>query len=287
MKRQVLLSLLLLTFVAFWPGSSVVQAGEVIDGYVNAGKYGEVINCAFLNTITLDGKLNDFAWQFAPWQIIGAKDATVPASNDKDASVKFATIADDKFIYVAAEITDEEIQKGGDTACNVWKDDSIEIYIDGENDKAQSYDQNDAQITVGADVIGVKPEVKVLKDLLGGCVGITQGPSTETIATGEVTKEGWNVEIAIPLNNSGWNIKPKDGLTIGFNVQYNDDDDGGDRDHKLIWCVRELQQGEGSWQNPSLFAELQFVEAVLAVNLIDCKAITWGKMKSDRDNNSR
>ena len=282
MKGQILFNFLILTSVMFWLGSSAVQAGEVIDGYINAGKYGEVINCAFVNTITLDGKLNDFAWQFAPWQRIQAKDATVPASNDKDASVKFAVIADDKFLYIAAEITDDKIETGGDTGCDVWKDDSIEIYIDGENDKANTYDKNDAQITVGADVIGVKPEVKVLEGLLGGCVGITQGPSTETIATGASTATGWNVEIGIPLKNAGWNIKPKDGLIIGFNVQYNDDDDGAGRDHKLIWCVREVQQGEGSWQNPSLFAELRFVESGLAVSLLNSKTITWGKIKSDK-----
>jgi hypothetical protein len=280
MKGQVLCYFFIILAVTFWPVGSAVQAGEVIDGYVDAGTYGEVINCAFSNTIDLDGKLNDFAWQFAPWQVIGAKDATVPANNDKDASVKFATAADDKFLYLAAEITDEKIQKEGDTGCNVWKDDSIEIYIDGENDKANSYDKNDAQITVGADVIGVKPKVDVLKGLLGGCVGITQGPNTETIATAQETKEGWNVEIAIPLKNDGWNINPKNGLRIGFNVQYNDDDDGADRDHKLIWCVREVQQGEGSWQNPSLFAELEFVEAILPVSHIDYKAITWGNIKS-------
>jgi hypothetical protein len=282
MTGQILCYFFIILTVTFWLVGSAVQAGEVIDGYIDAGTYGEVINCAFFNTIDLDGKLNDFTWQFAPWQIIGAKDATVPASNDKDASVKFATAADDKFLYVAAEITDDKIQKEGDTGCNVWKDDSIEIYIDGENDKANSYDKNDAQITVGADVIGVKPEVDVLEGLLGGCVGITQGPSTETIATAQETKEGWNVEIAIPLTNDGWNIKPKDGLRIGFNVQYNDDDDGADRDHKLIWCVREVQQGEGSWQNPSLFAELEFVEAILPVSHLDYQAITWGNIKSEK-----
>jgi hypothetical protein len=261
-------------------GTYYIQAGKVIDGFVDAGIYGEVINCAFPNTVTLDGKLDELAWQYAPWHIIGGKDATVAADSDKDASVKFATCADDKYIYIAAEITDDKVRSNENTGCEVWKDDSIEIYIDGENDKAGTYDSNDAQITIGADVIGVEPEVDVLADLLGGCVGINQGPTTETIATGEETDEGWNVEIAIPLENDGWKVKPQDGLIIGFNVQYNDDDDGGDRDHKLIWCVREVEQGEGSWDNPSLFAELQFVESTLAVRPSNSVVISWGAIKS-------
>lgn len=280
-RRHVLSSFLVLVFIGILCFSSLLaQAGEVIQGIINGGVYGEFITCGFPNAIVLDGKLNDQAWRYAPWQRMQAKDATVPADNDKDASVKFATAADEKYIYVAAEITDEKIRKGENTKCDVWNDDSIEVYIDGGNDKAGSYDANDAQITVGADVIGAKPDAGVTAALLGGCVGITQGPTTETIATGETTASGWNVEIAIPLKNKGWNIKPKDGLKIGFNVQYNDDDDGAGRDHKLIWCVKEVKQGEGSWNNPSLFAELQFVQAVLAVNP-DCKmTITWAFIKS-------
>ena len=111
-------------------------------------------------------------------------------------------------------------------------------------------------------------------------VGITQGPKTETIAAGEKTADGWNVEVGIPLKNSGWNIQPKDGLKIGFNMHYNDDDDGGDRDHKLIWSAEEVKLGEASWQNPSRFAELQFVAAFLSVDSAGKAATTWGGIKS-------
>lgn len=280
MKRQILFTFLIIASVMLWFGSYAVQAGEAIDGFIDAGEYGVVARCAFPNTVILDGNFDDKAWQFAPWQIIGGDDATVAADNDEDASVKFATCADDEYIYIACEITDDKVQSGEDTTCDVYKDDSVEVYIDGENDKAASYDINDAQITIGADTIGVEPEVDVLADLLGGCVGITQGPATETVATGVEADNGWNLEVGVPLENDGWDIIPKDGLKIGFNMQYNDDDDGGGRDHKLIWCVREVEQGEGSWDNPSLFAELQFVESELAVSPSNSAASIWGKIKS-------
>lgn len=255
-------------------------SGEVIKGSMDGGVYGELIKCAFPNTIVIDGKLDDLPWRNAPWHFISSKDGTVPTSSDKDGSLKFAVVADKSYIYVGADITDDKVQRNEDKTCNVWKDDSIEVYIDAGNEKANAYDVNDAQITVGADFIGVEPDEGVAAGLLGGCVGITQGPATKTVASATETPNGWSVEIGVPMKNGGWDIKIKNGLKIGFNIQYNDDDDGGDRDSKLIWCAKEVKQGEGSWNNPQLFAELQFVEFVLQVKPILKSAITWGGVKS-------
>jgi len=280
MKRKFLLCFLFIVDVFIF--STVAQAGELIKGIISGDIYGELVICAFPNEIVLDGNLNDQPWRYATWHIIEAKDGTVPASNNDDASVKFAVTADDEYIYFAAEITDNKVRKGEDLACNVYKDDSIEVYIDAGNEKAGAYDINDAQITIGADTIGADPDVKTTAALLGGCVGITQGPKTETIATGTLTKDGWNVEVAVPLRNSGWDIKPTNGLIIGFNVQYNDDDNGGDRDYKLIWCTNEVKKGEGSWTNPGLFAELKFVQAPLAVDSRGKITTTWANIKFNR-----
>jgi len=278
MRGRILLGFLfLVVLVAF---SVFAQAGEIIKGMIPGDIYGELIICAFPNSIVLDGNLTDQPWRYATWHRIRAADATVPAPDDKNCSVKFAVTADDKYIYFAAEITDNKIRKGEALACDVYNDDSIEVYIDAGNEKAAAYDINDAQITIGADTISADPDVKTTAALLGGCVGITQGPKTETIATGIETKDGWNVEVAVPLKNSGWNIKPAAGLIIGFNVQYNDDDDGGTRDYKLIWCTNEVKKGEGSWSNPGLFAELKFVSAALAVDPKAKMTTTWGLIKS-------
>lgn len=279
MKGRILLGFLFLVILVMF--SVFAQAGEVIKGgIVNGDIYGELVICAFPNSIVLDGNLTDQAWRYANWHRIQAKDGTVPAPDDKNCSVKFAVTADDKYIYFAAEITDSKIQKDENLACSVYDDDAIEVYIDAGNEKAAAYDINDAQITIGADTIGANPDVKTTAALLGGCVGTTQGPKTETIATGIETKDGWNVEVAIPLKNSGWNIKPAAGLIIGFNVQYNDDDNGGTRDYKLIWCTNEVKKGEGSWSNPGLFAELKFVSAALAVDPKAKTTTTWGLIKS-------
>ena len=69
---------------------------------------------------------------------------------------------------------------------------------------------------------------------------------------------GWAGELAIPLKpEGGWSLTPEDGQIIGFNAHYNDDDDGGDRDHKLIWSLND-QLDDASWQDTTKFGELQF-----------------------------
>jgi len=257
-------------------------AGRTFNGQIEAGKYGEFINCAYPNTVKVDGKLDDLAWTVAPWQLFGAKDATVPADNDADASVKFSVVADENYLYFAAHISDDKVQSNENTRCDVWNDDSVEVYVDMGNEKANAYDVNDAQITIGADTIDAAPDPKVTAGLLGGCVGLTQGPATGTIAVGKKTNEGWDVEAAIPWKNAGWSVKLKDGLVIGFNVQYNDDDDKGGRDSKLIWSAQEVAKGEGSWNNPSLFAELHLKNVPLAVHPQGKLTKIWGALKMAR-----
>lgn len=264
MKRITLLTIFCVVFAC------LTTVGLAID----PGKVGVNYNCAFPNTVKVDGNLKDLPWQFAPWHEVPHNKGTAPAPNDKDASYSFAVVADDKWLYVAFKVKDDKIQKGETPGCDVWKDDSVEIYIDAGHEQAFSYDKNDAQITIGADNIGGD----INKPSLGGCVGITQGPNTGTIAAVVTTSDGWAVEAAVPLKNVGWDIKPKNGLVIGFNTHLNDDDDGGERDHKLIWSDKDT--ADQSWTNPSVFGELTFVEEKLAVNSERKLTISWGWVKS-------
>ena len=70
---------------------------------------------------------------------------------------------------------------------------------------------------------------------------------------------------------------PKDGMVIGFNTHFNDDDDGGGRDHKLIWSAKDVD--DQSWQNTSRFADLKFVRIELSVASKGKLAIQWGHLK--------
>lgn len=232
---------------------------------IDPGVEGENYNCAFPMTVVLDGKFDDDAWKIAPWHgdIIQRENLTDSA----DADIEFAVIADMEWLYVALKVTDDIIQSGENTGGDVWQDDSVEIYIDANHGATDSYDDDDVQITIGADNIGGDID----NPKLGG-----GGPDTGTKAAVIEVDGGWNVEVAIPLKNSKWDIKVVDGLVIGFNVHFNDDD-GGDRDHKLIWSDKDAD--DRSWTDPSVFAELTFVEEELAVSPKAKLAATWGQLK--------
>ena len=201
-------------------------ANKVEQGFRGiGGEFGVVYECAFPNTVELDGKVEELAWQYAAWHFVDNKTGTAPAPSENNASYAFAVVADDKWLYVAFKIKDDKIQSGENVGGDVWQDDSVEVYIDPNYGQTQTYetvDGNwDSQITIGADNIGGVID----KPLLGGG---GDGPGTGTKAAVVKVTGGWNVEAAVPLKAQGkWDIKPKDGMVIGFNTHFNDDDDGG------------------------------------------------------------
>ena len=252
----------------------VSWAGEVApskDGKLSGGKFGEVYQCAFPNTVELDGKLNDFAWQYAPWHTIENDDGTAPAPNAKDATIAFAAVADNQWLYVALKVTDDKIVTGEEPGASAWKDDSVEIYIDANHGETATFEKDDAQITIPANNINLK---NIEKPELGGT---GDGATTGTQVAVVETDDGWIVESAIPLKNDKWNIKLANGTIIGFNIHLNDDDDGGDRDHKLIWSLKDVD--DQSWQNTTRFANLEFVNVQLAVNSNGKLTAIWGDIK--------
>ncbi|HID57532.1 TPA: hypothetical protein EYP37_13435, partial [Candidatus Poribacteria bacterium] len=251
-------------FVMFLVNPFLFSAG------IDPGKLGVIYNCAFPYTVKLDWKFDDWP-KAVPWHKVPHDMGTQPAPNDDDASFEFACLADDNFLYFAIKIHDDKKVVDEDVGCNVWKDDSFEVYIDGGNEKAASYDGNDSQVTIGRDNVGGDPD----NPKLGGCVGQLQGPNTGTKAVVVDTDYGWAGEVALPLQT--WGIKPADGKVIGFNVHLNDDDDKGPRDHKLIWSVKDV--ADQSWKNPSVFGELKFVMVELAVSPEGKLTTTWASVK--------
>ena len=227
---------------------------------VKGGKFGVVYECAFPNTIELDGNLEDQVWTVAPWHFVDNLTGTGPAPNEADASYAFAAVADEKWLHVACKIKDDKIKKGAQVGNNVWQDDSVERYIDPNHGETNIYEKKDGkwdtQITIGANNIGGKAKALLLR-------GTGEGTGTGTFASVVEDAGGWIVEAGVPLNSpKKWNMVPKSGMVIGFNTHFNDDDGGG-RDHKLIWNAKGVD--DQSWQNTSRFADLKFVGVEFSV----------------------
>lgn len=267
--------IILLVWILIRIASGVSFANEVKPGVIPGGEFGLLYECGFPNTVEVDGSLRDLAWLFAPWHAVSNDWGTQPAPDMADASFEFAACADDQWLYVAIKVTDDKLQTGEDLNADLWKDDSVEIYIDPNNGKTATYETKegnwDSQITIGAINIGGD----INAPMLGGT---GDGANTGTIAAVVETADGWDVESAVPLKSPGkWNIVPTNGMKIGFNVHLNDDDDGGDRDHKLIWSANDL--ADSSWENTSVFGELQFVKAFLSVDPDGKLATRWASVK--------
>jgi len=260
---RVCIALMAVMFLLGFPAFSKVDPGELGVNY----------NCIFPITVKLDGDFSDWP-AFVSWHTVPHDMGTAPAPDDADASYSFAVVADESWLYIAFKVKDDKIQSGEDTGCNVWKDDSVEVYIDAGHGEETSYGPDDSQITIGADNIGGDIE----NPKLGGCVGTAQGPQLGVKAAVVETADGWAVEAAIPLKNKFWEVVPKDGLVIGFNTHMNDDDDGGGRDHKLIWSKKDT--ADTSWKDPSVFADLTFVSITTAASPKGKLATSWGRLKS-------
>jgi endo-1,4-beta-xylanase len=260
-----------LCVIVIFAFTSNLWSGEVIPGKDGiGGTFGEVYECAFPNTVILDGKLNDQAWVSAPWHTID-EEGTQPAEDPADALCSFAAVADSEWLYVAFRVNDDIIVTGEVMGADMWGDDSVEIYIDANNAETETYEGDDSQITIGA----VNMELKNIEAPELGGTG--DGPNTGTQAAVVKSADGWVVEAAVPLKNDKWEIVPADNKIIGFNIHLNDDDDGGDRDHKLIWSLNDVD--DASWENTTRFADLKFVQVSLAVEPEGKLGATWGQIK--------
>ena len=113
----------------------------------------------------------------------------------------------------------------------LWNDDSVEIFIDGDNSKGDVYDGvDDFQVSLSVDS-NIDPVISALSP---PGLGIFHRAS------------GIVMEIAINLESAGIEI----GRPFGFDVHINEDDNGGDRDAKWGWF--EKSGFDRSWRQPSV-----------------------------------
>ena len=138
-------------------------------------------------------------------------------------------------LYIGVRVIDDDIStdtaEAGSENGQTWLDDSVEVFIDGDNSNFGE-----------RDTTGTNPEVVDT----GGQFVITANnayrhaeagnprfdPSSGWFAETKVSEGGYHAEFRIPLSLIG---NPQPGEHIGFTLAINDDDGGGDTDSVLIW----------------------------------------------------
>ncbi|WP_239619073.1 endo-1,4-beta-xylanase [Cohnella mopanensis] len=173
--------------------------------YIEATK----LAIAAYGTPTIDGEM-DSIWADAP---VYTTDVKVEQNNNAVAKAQFRTMWDNKKLYVYAVVTDSVLS---DAPSNPYEQDSVEIFVDQNNGKTTSYEDDDGQYRIN---------FKNVKTVGGHATSNNYTSATKLISGGYV------VEAAIELDK----ITPAAGTLIGFDLQVNNDQDGGSRDSVFIW----------------------------------------------------
>ena len=164
-----------------------------------------------LSPLTIDGNLDEYQWTNNVNESISTILKGAPNN-----TATFGAVYDDTYLYIGAKILDSDLIND---SSNPWEDDSLEIYIDANHNHLTSYENPyDNQFIKGYNDTAIW-------DKFGNTANILHSWATIT--------SGYTIEMAIPW--SSLNTTPTPNLTIGFDVQQNDDDDGSNREHTLNW----------------------------------------------------
>ncbi|MHC4323764.1 MAG: sugar-binding protein [Planctomycetota bacterium] len=210
--------------------------------------------------VVIDGKADDFLSESREYKVGNV--VLMPPSNDEDFSASYKAMWDEKNLYVLVDVTDDTLKNDSD---EFWLDDCVEVFVDADNSKSDSYGDNDFQFFFE------------WSDTNPGMGEFKQGRITGVEFATEQTDRGYRVEIKLPWSTLG--TKPSAGTKIGLDVHVNDDDDGGDRDTKLIWRGKE----DNAWQTPSVFGTAELADLVVGWWKLD---ETEGKKVGDSSGNN-
>ena len=195
-----------------------------------------LIHYPYISIPVIDGFVDD-VWSISTQQPINVHINGDPPSGASDCSGTWRALWDWEYLYVLVEVKDEMLLHDS-TYNRSWEDDSVEVYVDGDNSKRISVDENDHQYCFR---------------------WYNQVETPRAQHHGELSLEG--VEYAVHTNSNGYLFEirlpwvsimgkqPTAGQLIGFDVFINDDDDRGSRDTQISWYATD---GTG-WNTPSMW----------------------------------
>lgn len=179
----------------------------------------------------IDG-VEDAAWQGVGAAAIAKLGKGQPPADAADLEASFRLMYDETALYVLAIVRDDQTFTDSQWQ---WEDDSLELYLDLEHDRATSYLADDFQFIFRA----------VSQDFRETYHGGNGFPGLAAVVQNR--PDGVTYEIAVPW--ATLSFAPTSGRKIGFSIGLNDDDDGAERETQLIWNVAS----DLLWSNPSLF----------------------------------
>ena len=192
-------------------------------------------------TVKIDGEVDD-AWKDA---------VTVPLTINLGSNVtaEAKLLWDEDNLYVKADVVDPVLNKD---SANAYEQDSVEVFIDENNHKSDSYEEDDKQYRINYENTQSFSGDKCVAD------------NVKSFAVVPKDGKGYSIEAAFKWTD----IKAAEGSLIGLELQVNDADESGKRIGTLSWYDKS---GMG-WSAPSVFGTAKLVgEAKKADNKVDEK----------------
>jgi len=162
--------------------------------------------------IAIDGNVNEASWN------LSASSSKVVSGKNNNFTLSGA-LWDNNYLYIGVIVYDGNLYNDSGS---IWQDDSIELYFDFNHNHGKSYDKIDRQFIKGYNDGGLYEKENRVKGVLHASSPVAGG---------------YGIELAIPWSNM--DIRPVDGMTIGFDVANNDDDNGGNREGQAMWAGNE------------------------------------------------
>ncbi len=155
----------------------------------------------------IDAEIDDI------WKNIEAHDLTIK-SNPSDTTGKVKILWDEDALYVLAEIKDNCLNKDHHDS---WEQDSFEIFVDENNGKTDTYEDDDCQYRINYDNELAYNGTNCKKENIESAT--------------KKTENGYIVEAKIKFNT----FKGKENNLIGIEFQINDADASGRRVSAISW----------------------------------------------------
>ncbi|WP_029231431.1 endo-1,4-beta-xylanase [Butyrivibrio sp. VCB2006] len=175
-------------------------------------------------TVVVDGQATDAAWATA-------KEFPVAINVGAKASATAKVLWDESNLYVLVDVKDAVLNKA---ASDAWEQDSVEVFIDENNNKSGSYQEDDKQYRINFENTHSFNGTKCLEENLESAVALTE--------------EGYRIEAAFKWTD----VNPYEGYKVGLDLQVNDADESGKRVGTLNWADKT---GNG-WSSPEVFGTI-------------------------------
>jgi endo-1,4-beta-xylanase len=180
---------------------------------------------AIYGTPIIDGEIDEV------WDKAEAINADNFSMAWQGATAKVKTLWNEDYLFVLFEVNDTLLNAD---SSNVYEHDSVEVFVDENDNKSAYYQEDDSQYRVN------------FNNLVSyGSGAITDGTFK---SSSKIIKDGYVVEIQIPFKT----IKGENNITIGFEPQVNDSNELGNRISIAKW--NDLT--DFSFQNTEMWGRL-------------------------------